>query len=194
MICVDRSGNDHYDDQRLWTDHRGGNSPGRFRWRYPHSKRASWRTEDTDVSFAAVKTWVLMFRRKVHHGGLGEEGDSVPRLGGKAGGAEEDPGPCWFTQTSGHLMKLNSFWLVWKRARRGCSQLWPGTIAGRGSRGEETASCSPSAPSVPRLEPGKSGSGTERGSCRPPASPSMAWSRLFVGSKSFAKNNFLWQQ
>lgn len=30
--------------------------------------------------------------REVHHGGLGEEGDSVPRLGGQTSSTEEDPG------------------------------------------------------------------------------------------------------
>lgn len=30
--------------------------------------------------------------RKVHHGGLGKEGDSVPRLRGETGSTEEDPG------------------------------------------------------------------------------------------------------
>lgn len=36
-----------------------------------------------------------LFCREVHHGGLGKEGDSVPRLRGEKGSTEEDPGWCF---------------------------------------------------------------------------------------------------
>lgn len=60
----------------------------------------------------------------------------------------------------------------------------PGTTADRESRGEEMVSSSPSAPSALRREPGRSGSGAGRGSCRPPASSSTGWSRRSAGSEN----------
>lgn len=41
-----------------------------------------------------------MFCREVHHSGLGEEGDSVPRLSGETGSTEEDPGQFSKAETS----------------------------------------------------------------------------------------------
>lgn len=68
-----------------------------------------------------------------------------------------------------------------------CSQPWPGTTADPESRGGEMVSCLPSAPSVPRLEQGRSESGTERAFYRPPASLSTALSRHCAGSENSLK-------
>lgn len=64
---------------------------------------------------AAVHVLCVLFCREVHHSGLGQEGDSVPRLRGETGGTEEDPGRCPATETCLHgqtkicqgLLKMN---------------------------------------------------------------------------------------